>query len=180
MNLPKSATCSNHEPVQNSGLSERGTSVSFPAEYSGGVARGAIHINDGKRSVGLNPNGVDHQSIAHVVAHGIPIPGWRHVCWMSLVHAYVADRVILVIKDRDLARLLEHLHSEIPKNVWDGFGPTLVARDRSGDAAQLDLALLPHGLCRPWFQDRIGIIAHKLAAVAYEEVAIAPTSKAPD
>src|SRR6266853_4422339 len=60
--------------------------ITFHHVQSLGVRR-AIHINHGKRSVGLNPNGVYHQSIALVVAHGIPIPGWRHLCWMSLVHA---------------------------------------------------------------------------------------------
>jgi hypothetical protein len=44
-----------------------------------------------------------------------------------MVHAHVADLMIVPIKDRDLVRLLEHLHSPIPKNVGHGFGPTLVA-----------------------------------------------------
>src|SRR5215813_10878489 len=41
------------------------------------AVRRAIDINHGKRSVGLDPNGVYHQSVALVVAHGVAMPGWR-------------------------------------------------------------------------------------------------------
>ena len=46
----------------------------------------------------------------------------------------LADFVIVKIKDRDLVRLLQHLHAEIPKNVRHGFGPALVARGRIAHA----------------------------------------------
>jgi hypothetical protein len=47
---------------------------------------------------------------------------------MRLIHAHATDLIIIVVDDCDPIWLLEQLHSQIPENVWDGFGPTLVAR----------------------------------------------------
>src|ERR1700719_1347087 len=85
---------------------------------------------------------------------------------MRLVHAHVADLMIVPIKDGDLVRLLEHLHSPIPKNVGHGFGPTLVARGRSAHAASLPFAVLPAHFRRRGFQDRIGVIADQVVGIA--------------
>jgi hypothetical protein len=71
----------------------------------------------------LDPYAVDHQRVAFVMADGIPIPGWRHARRMRLVHTHVADFVIVGIEDRDLVRLLEHLHPDIPQNEGHPSGP---------------------------------------------------------
>jgi hypothetical protein len=54
---------------------------------------------------------------------------------MRLVHAHAAYDIIFIVKERDLVRLLEHLHSRVAKNEGHPFGPTLVARVRSGVTA---------------------------------------------
>src|SRR6516162_4594083 len=50
----------------------------------------------------LEPDCVYYQCVAFVVPDRIPIPGRRYVTGMGLVHAYVTDLMIIVIKDRDL------------------------------------------------------------------------------
>src|SRR5215470_17083972 len=49
--------------------------ITFHHMQSLGV-RCPIDINHGKRSVSLDPNGVYHQGLALVVAHGVAMPGW--------------------------------------------------------------------------------------------------------
>jgi hypothetical protein len=48
--------------------------------------------------------GVDHQCVAFVMADGIPIPGRRHARRLRLIHAHVADFMIVGIQQGDLAR----------------------------------------------------------------------------
>jgi hypothetical protein len=49
------------------------------------------------------------------MANGIAKPGRLHLRRMRLVHAHVADFVIIVT-----VRLLEHLHSKVHKNEGHG------------------------------------------------------------
>jgi hypothetical protein len=77
--------------------------------------RRAVHVNHGKRP-DLDAHGVNHQRAAFVVADRISLPARRHVRRMGLVQAYVADLVIVGVENREFVRLLEHLHSNIPKN----------------------------------------------------------------
>jgi hypothetical protein len=107
------------------------------------------------------------------MADRIPIPGRLHLRRMRLIHAHASDIRPLVVNDRDLVRLLEHLHSEVLVDIRHGFGPTLVGRTRKSHARQRDFAVLLHDCGRPWFQDRIGVIADQLVVVAH---AVAPRS----
>jgi hypothetical protein len=83
----------------------------------------------------LEPDCVYYQRVTFVVADGIPIPGRRHVTRMRLVHAYVTDLMIIVIKDRDLVWPLQQLHSTTGKDIRHPLGRTLVARVRIAGAA---------------------------------------------
>jgi hypothetical protein len=76
--------------------------------------------------------------------------------------------MIVGIKDGDPVRLLDHLHADVDKDVRQPSGPALVARDRSGDAAQLDFAVSLYGLRRFGLQDRIAVVADKLEEAARE------------
>ncbi len=120
--------------------------------------RCAVQIDHGERP-DLDPHGVDHQGIAFVMANGISIPGWCHVHGMRLIHAHAADFISIGIEDRDLVRLLEHLHSDICKNQRHAFRPTLSARVRNMRAAQLYFSVLLYDLCRLRFQNWIGVVA---------------------
>ena len=73
------------------------------------------------------------------MADGVPVPRCRYLSRMNLVEVYMADLVIVFIKDRDLVRLLEYLDSHIIKDEGHTFGPTLVARGR-GDRAAFHLS----------------------------------------
>ena len=83
-------------------------------------------IDHGIRSVGPDPHRVYHQRVAFVTANSIPIPGWCHLRRMRLVHPHAADFIRVGIEDRDLVRVLEHLHSDIRKNKRYRSRPTLV------------------------------------------------------
>lgn len=82
----------------------------------------------------LEPDCVYYQRVTFVVADGIAIPGRRHVTGMRLVQAYATDLMIIVIKDRDLVRLLQQLHSTTGKDIRHPLGRTLVARVRIAGA----------------------------------------------
>jgi hypothetical protein len=56
-----------------------------------------------------DPHGVDHQRVAFKMAHRIPIQGRLHLRGMRLVHAYLAEFMILFVQKRDLVRLLQQL-----------------------------------------------------------------------
>ena len=87
---------------------------------------------------------------------------------MALVHARVANFVIVVVKDRDLVRLLEYLDADvILENVRHWLWPTLVARCRRRRPAQLDLTEPLHGLGRLRLQYRTCVIADHFVGVAY-------------
>src|ERR1700680_2760462 len=104
------------------------------------AVRRAVHVEHGERAY-LDPHGVDHQGIAFVMGDGISVPGWRHEHRMR-PHTDVADFVAFGIEDRDLVRLLEHLHANTYKNKRHASRPTLGTRVRSVRAAQLDFAVL--------------------------------------
>jgi hypothetical protein len=53
---------------------------------------------------------------------------------MLLVQAHLANLVIEEVKNRDPVRMLEHLHSDVPKNVGHATRPTLIGRVRSAAA----------------------------------------------
>src|SRR5215467_10173305 len=89
----------------------------------------AVPIDHGKRS-DLDPNGVDDQRVAFIMADRISIPGWRHIRRMRLVQAHLAELMIKGIKNGDFGRSLENLHSKICNNERHLLGPTLVARGR--------------------------------------------------
>jgi hypothetical protein len=73
---------------------------------------------------------------------------------MWLVHAHVADFMVLAVDDREPARLLEQLHAKILENVGERFRPALVARGRSRVTAQLGLTEPPYSFRRLRLQDR--------------------------
>src|SRR5258706_15122070 len=86
---------------------------------------------------------------------------------MRLVHPYVANLMIMKIKNRDLLPLLQHLHSKRPKNIGDTSGPALVAGGWIAHAAEREFAALLHDLRGLAIQNRIGVIADKLVVVAH-------------
>src|SRR6516225_1434448 len=102
--------------------------ITFHHVQSRSVGRAEL-IYHGKRPVGLNPNGVNHQHVAFVTAYGIPIPGRRHLHPMRLVHADMTN-IIPFVKDRDTVQLLKHLHAVIRKDKRWGLGPTLISGGR--------------------------------------------------
>ena len=110
--------------------------------------RRAVHVDHGKRPVSLNPHRIDHEHVAFVMADGVAIPGRRYARRMRLVHAHIADFMIVRIDDGDPIRFLQHLHSNVPKNKGHSSGPTLIARSRIGHAGQRDFAVFLHDLRR--------------------------------
>jgi hypothetical protein len=68
-----------------------------------GVRR-AKQVDHGKRTIGPNADGVDHQRVAFVMADGIAMPRWPHLRRMRLIHAHASDFMILVEKHHDLAK----------------------------------------------------------------------------
>jgi len=82
----------------------------------------------------LEPDCVYYQRVTFVVADGISIPGRRNVTGMKLIHADATDLMIVVIKNRDLVRLLQQLHSSTRKDIRHPLGRTLVARVRIAGA----------------------------------------------
>ena len=58
----------------------------------------AVKVHHGKRS-DLDSHRIDHQRIAFVMADGIPIPGRRHLRRMRLVHAHIADLMIVDVEE---------------------------------------------------------------------------------
>ena len=87
---------------------------------------------------------------------------------MHLVHAHAPDFVILVIKYRDLVRLLQHLNCHVSKNSGQSFGPTLIACARIGHATQLVFAAPLHLVRRHGLEDGIAIIADQLGGGVYK------------
>src|SRR6516165_8333982 len=86
---------------------------------------------------------------------------------MRLVHPHLSELMIERVKNGDILRLLDDLHSTIYRNEGHSFGPTLVAWGRIALAGHRNLAQLLHDLRRPRLQDRIAIIADQLAAIAH-------------
>ena len=76
--------------------------ISFDDVQSRGVWR-AKPVDHGK-GPDLEPHCVYYQRVPFIVAHGIPVPGWRYLGGMRLVHAHMADLMIIVIKESDLVR----------------------------------------------------------------------------
>src|SRR5215470_6803182 len=85
---------------------------------------------------------------------------------MRLVQAYPANFVILTVQDRDLVRLLNHLHLYTLENERHRFGPALVGRVRITNAGERNFAELLYDLRRPGLQDRIGVVPDQLIIVA--------------
>jgi hypothetical protein len=85
---------------------------------------------------------------------------------MRLVHPHLAELMIEGVKDGDFVRPLEHLLSTVYRNEGHAFGPTLVARGRKALTGQRNLAELLQDFRRPELQDRIGVIADQLVAIA--------------
>jgi hypothetical protein len=88
--------------------------------------RCAVQVGHRKRPIGFGPYGVDHQRVAFVMADRIAIPGRLCLCTDEPHSCHVSDVRPLIVDDRDLVGLLEHLHSEILVNVRDGFAPALI------------------------------------------------------
>jgi hypothetical protein len=110
------------------------------------------------RTIDPDPHGVDHQGVTLVMADGIPVPGRRQLRWMLLVHAHVADFVILVEEHHGLVRQLEHPHCHVFEKERHRFRPAGVGRVRIGHAGEREFALFPHNLRRPGLQNRILVI----------------------
>src|SRR5216683_1935386 len=99
--------------------------VSFDHVQSLGERR-AVLVDGGERP-DLESHGVDHQCVAFVMAHGIPVPGWRHLRGMRLIHTHTPNFMIFVVKHCDLVWLLQQLHCRVRENKGHPFRPTLVA-----------------------------------------------------
>jgi hypothetical protein len=65
-------------------------------------------------------------------------------------------RTVVGIEDRNLVRLLNHLHAEIPKKQMAASGPTLVTWSRVRNAAQRNFVVLLHDLRRRRLDHLIG------------------------
>src|SRR6202011_1411336 len=85
---------------------------------------------------------------------------------MRLIHAHLAELMIVVIEDGDPVRLLEDADFKVPKNIRHWLLLTLVVRVRKGPPGQRDFAALLDDLRGLGFQDRIGLIADQLVEVA--------------
>src|SRR5947208_15699371 len=85
---------------------------------------------------------------------------------MRLVHADLAEFMILFVNERELVRPLQHLEPKILVNEWYGLWPALVGRARSNLAGQRDVAVLLDGFGRPRLQDRIAVVADQVVVVA--------------
>ena len=127
--------------------------------------RRAVPIEHGIRAV-PDPHRVDHQGVAFEMADGISIPRRCDLCRMRLVHPHMANLVIFVIEEGNLAGLLEYLDCRGGKNEGYPAGPTLVARRRIADAGQRHFAVLLDDVRRLRLQDRVAVVADKLAVVA--------------
>src|SRR5882762_6449137 len=106
--------------------------------------RRAVPVDHGIRP-DLDPHGIDHQGVAFEMSDGIPIPGRRYMCRMTLIHPHMAHLVIFVIEEGDLVGLLEYLYSRGRENEGHPSGPTLVARGRIADTGQRHFAVLLDG-----------------------------------
>ncbi len=80
--------------------------------------RCAVHVDHGKRPP-LDPDGVDHQRIAFIMADGIPIPGRRHLRRMGLVQPHLTKFMIAQVEEQDFVRQLQHLQAVLEKDVGD-------------------------------------------------------------
>ena len=81
---------------------------------------------------------------------------------MRLVQAHVPDFVIVGVEERDLVRLLQHLHADVEENERHAAGPALIARRRVVDAGSRDLAVLFYDVRGMRLQDRARVIADQL------------------
>src|SRR5258708_19455589 len=82
-----------------------------------------------------DPDGVDDQSIAFVMADGISVYGRNHLCGMRLIHPHLAEIIIVLVDDGDLSGLLQQLDIEVPKNIGHRVLETLFFRVRKTAAA---------------------------------------------
>ena len=86
---------------------------------------------------------------------------------MRLVQAHAAHFVAVAVDHRDLVRLLQHLHQEIPEDVRHALRPALVAGGWIALPRQRDFAVLLHDFRRRGLEDRVGVIADQLAEVRH-------------
>src|ERR1700676_5189330 len=87
----------------------------------------------------------------------------RHV---RLVHAHLAELMIMMIKDDCPVRLLEHLDLEVPEDIRYRLLQTLVVRVGKTPAGQGYLAAPLDDLRSLRLQDWIGVVADQLVEVA--------------
>src|SRR5262249_4257932 len=93
------------------------------------------------------------------MADRIPVPGGPQPTGMRLVHAHFSELdQRMVIKKRDLVRLLQDLGAEAREYVRHPSRSALCAWGRKA-ACQGHLATPFHDLCRVWLENRIGVIA---------------------
>jgi hypothetical protein len=85
--------------------------IAFNDVQSFGVWR-AVQIQHGKWPRLLS-HGVDDEGVAFVMTYRIAVPGWSHNGGMRLVHADMADLMILVVEHCDVVRRLKHDQREI-------------------------------------------------------------------
>jgi hypothetical protein len=127
--------------------------------------RCAVPVDHGIPS-DLDAHGIDDQRVAFIVPHGIAVPGRLHLCRMRLVHAHLAELMIVGIQDKDLVRGLYYLRWAFRKIERWPSRPTLVARVRVADAIDPEFSVLFNDLRRLGLQDRVRIIAVKLEDIA--------------
>src|SRR5258708_31214892 len=87
----------------------RGFAIDEPITFhhvQGLSVRRAVLIDGGKRP-DLKSHGVDYHGVAFVVAHRVPIPGWRHLPRVRHIHAYTSNFIILVVDPLALLGLLQ-------------------------------------------------------------------------
>src|SRR5215510_1256406 len=149
--------------------------IAFHDMQSLGMRR-AVHVDHSERSISFDSNGVDHQGIPFVTADGMSAPGWRHVRGTLLIQTHLSERV-RKIKQGDLVRLLQHLHSKIEEDEGYGLGPTLIVRSRRSRTAYLGFTALLQDFCRPKLQDWTGVVADQLPGIAHSCLRSGPQAR---
>src|SRR5215471_21313613 len=89
--------------------------------------RRAEPVDHGK-GPGLDPDGVDDQRVAFVMADGIAKIAWDDIGRMLRIHAHMPDLMIDLINHGDVIRPLENLQPVGRENEGYSIRPALIAR----------------------------------------------------
>ena len=113
------------------------------------------------------------------MADRIAHPGRRYMRGMRGIQAHLPDMMIQHVEDGDLVLFLQQLDFLLPENIGRLLRRALVGRVREGHAGDRNFALALHDLRRRGLQDRIGVIADELVAVAHPIRPMRPVEERP-